>query len=99
MLLLWGSYVSGVLPVGSSHRSMVNVTLPLALGTTAVFCPTSCACNVNPSQEVCAVGSRLHSSNRRGVPPSSTVLAGIVTVSTPASPSYWPLVAAKAAAV
>ena len=34
MLLLAGSKVSGVKPVGSSHRFMVMVTLPSALGTT-----------------------------------------------------------------
>jgi len=93
------SNVSGVQPVGSSQRSIVKVTLPSAFGIIWVAPPTLNVCNVSPSQLVCDVGSRLHSSNLRGWPASSVLLAAIVTVRTPASPSYAPVPGAKTVSV
>lgn len=85
--------MSGVQPVGSSHKDMVNVTLPLAAGTTSVFPPTLVVCPVEPSHWARDVGLRLHSSNLRATPGSRVLLAPIVTVSTPASPRYCWVVA------
>jgi hypothetical protein len=80
--------VSGVEPVGSSHRYMVKVTLPSAAGTTVEVEPTSVVWPVDPSHDDPEVGSRSHSSNLRASPGAKTVLGPIVTVMTPASPRY-----------
>jgi hypothetical protein len=90
-LVLLESSTSGVvsgLPVGRIQRSIVNVTLPSAAGVTGVPLPGLEVCNVPPSHEPGPVGSRLHSSNLSGSPAMKVVLAPIVTVMTPASPSY-----------
>jgi hypothetical protein len=89
-LVLWGSSTSGVvsaLPVGRIHRSIVKVTLPFEVGMTGVALPGVEVCNVPPSHEDDDVGSRLHSSNLSGWPALKVLLAPIVTVITPASPS------------
>ena len=88
--LLLGSKLSGVLPVGSSHRYMVMVKLPSALGTTEVVPPTLNFDSVRPSHSDCEVGSRSHSSVSTAVPALRVLFAATVIVSTAASPLYWP---------
>jgi hypothetical protein len=88
--LLLGSKLSGVLPVGTSHRYMVMVKLPSALGTTEVVPPTLNFDSVRPSHSDCEVGSRSHSSVSTEVPALKVVFAATVIVSTAASPLYCP---------
>lgn len=77
---------SGVLPVGSTQKYIVKVTLPSEPVLTGLEPPASVFCSVRPSQSLCACGLEMHSSNLIGKSGLSSLLAAMVTVRIPASP-------------